>query len=123
MERLVLCYDVNLRVVRSRLRVEESFDIIERRLTLAGKEVSFFYIDGFVKDGEMLRLMQFFLSEKRMGTAEEMEKRIPYVEVERTSVIGKIIKAVGRADRRNCVWIRGKTPDNHMVCGVVEQLE
>lgn len=94
MERLVLCYDVNLRVVRSRLRVGESFDIIERRLTLAGKEVSFFYIDGFVKDGEMLRLMQFFLSEKRMGTAEEMEKRIPYVEVERTSVIGKIIKAV-----------------------------
>jgi stage V sporulation protein AF len=74
--------------------VEESFDIIERRLTLAGKEASFFYIDGFVKDGEMLRLMQFFLSEKRMGTAEETEKKTPYVEVERTSVVGKIVKAV-----------------------------
>ena len=94
MERLVLCYDVNLRVVRSRLRVGENFDIIERRLTLAGKEASFFYIDGFVKDGEMLRLMQFFLSEKRMGSAEEMEKKIPYVEVTRTAVIGKIVKAV-----------------------------
>lgn len=94
MERLVLCHDVNLRVMRSRLRVEESFDIIERRLTLAGKEASFFYVDGFVKDGEMLRLMQFFLSEKRMGNAEEMEKRIPYVEVVRTAVIGKIVKAV-----------------------------
>ena len=94
MERLVLCHDVNLRVMRSRLRVEESFDIIERRLTLAGKEASFFYVDGFVKDGEMLRLMQFFLSEKRMGSAEEMEKRIPYVEVVRTAVIGKIVKAV-----------------------------
>ena len=94
MERLVLCHDVNLRVMRSRLRVEESFDIIERRLTLAGKEASFFYVDGFVKDGEMLRLMQFFLSEKRMGNAEEMEKKIPYVEVVRTAVIGKIVKAV-----------------------------
>ena len=94
MEKLVSCYDVNLRVLRSRLGVERSFDIIERRLSLAGSDASFFYIDGFVKDGEMLRLMQFFLSEKRMGTAEEMEKRIPYVEVERTSVMGKIIKAV-----------------------------
>ena len=94
MEKLVSCYDVNLRVLRSRLGVERSFDIIERRLSLGGSDASFFYIDGFVKDGEMLRLMQFFLSEKRMGTAEEMEKRIPYVEVERTSVMGKIIKAV-----------------------------
>ena len=94
MEKLVSCYDVNLRVLRSRLGVERSFDIIERRLSLAGSDASFFYIDGFIKDGEMLRLMQFFLSEKRMGTAEEMEKRIPYVEVERTSVMGKIIKAV-----------------------------
>lgn len=94
MERLVFGLDVNLRVLRSRLRVDENFDIIERRLTLGGKEACFFYIDGFVKDGEMLRLMQFFLSEKKIGTAEEMERRIPYVEVERTSVIGKIIRAV-----------------------------
>ena len=94
MERLVSSFDVNLRVLRSRLRVDESFDIIERRLTLGGKEACFFYIDGFVKDGEMLRLMQFFLSEKKIGTAEDMEKKIPYVEVERAKVIGKIIRAV-----------------------------
>ena len=66
MEKLVLSYDVNLRVVRSRLRVDENFDVIERRLTIGGKEASFFYIDGFVKDGEMLRLMQFLISEKKL---------------------------------------------------------
>ena len=94
MEKLVLSYDVNLRVVRSRLRVDENFDIIERRLTLGGKEASFFYIDGFVKDGEMLRLMQFLISEKKLSGAAELEKTIPYVEVERVDRVGKIVRAV-----------------------------
>lgn len=94
MERLVLCYDVNLRVMRSRLRVGESFDIVERRLTLAGKEACFFYIDGFVKDGEMLRIMQFLLSEKRMGSAAELERTLPYVEVARVDRVGEIVRAV-----------------------------
>ena len=94
MERLVLCYDVNLRVMRSRLRVSESFDIVERRLTLAGKEACFFYIDGFVKDGEMLRIMQFLLSEKRIGSAEELERALPYVEVARVDRVGEIVRAV-----------------------------
>lgn len=93
-EKLVLCYDINLRVVRSRLRVGESFDIIERKLTLGGKEACFFYIDGFVKDGEMLRLMQFLLSEKKIGSAEELERTIPYVEVERVDRVGEIVRAV-----------------------------
>lgn len=93
-EKLVLCYDINLRVVRSRLRVGESFDIIERKLTLGGKEACFFYIDGFVKDGEMLRLMQFLISEKKIGSAEELERTIPYVEVERVDRVGKIVRAV-----------------------------
>ena len=94
MERLVLCYDVNLRVMRSRLRVSESFDIVERRLILAGKEACFFYIDGFVKDGEMLRIMQFLLSEKRIGSAEELERALPYVEVARVDRVGEIVRAV-----------------------------
>jgi stage V sporulation protein AF len=94
MEKLVLSYDVNLRVVRSRLRVDENFDVIERRLTIGGKEASFFYIDGFVKDGEMLRLMQFLISEKKLLGAEELERTIPYVEVERVDRVGAIVRAV-----------------------------
>ena len=94
MEKLVLSYDVNLRVVRSRLRVDESFDIIERRMTVGGKEICFFYIDGFVKDGEMLRIMQFLISEKKLPGAEELEKTIPYVEVERVDRVSAIVRAV-----------------------------
>ena len=94
MERLVKSYDINTRVLRDRLRVKENFDVIERHLEVGGCDVCFFYIDGFVKDGEMLRIMQFLLSEKKIGTAEELERRIPYVEVELCRRTDKIIRAV-----------------------------
>lgn len=94
MERLVKSYEINTRVLRKRLRVEENFDVIERHLNLGGTEACFFYIDGFVKDGEMLRIMQFLLSEKRIGRAEELEQRIPYVEIEVTNDIDRVIRAV-----------------------------
>lgn len=54
----------------------------------------FFYIDGFVKDGEMLRIMQYLLSQKTISTAEELEKKIPYVEVELTREREKLVRAV-----------------------------
>ena len=94
MERLVKSYEINTRVLRKRLRVEENFDVIERHLNLGGTEACFFYIDGFVKDGEMLRIMQFLLSEKRIGRAEELEQRMPYVEIEVTNDIDRVIRAV-----------------------------
>ena len=83
--RLFTDYKQNIDVMRDKLRVRESFDMIERHLTVANRDMCFFYIDGFVKDGEMLRIMQYLLSQKQMGSAEELEKRMPYVEVEVSS--------------------------------------
>ena len=93
-ERLFTDYDGNIKMIRERLRVKESFDIIERHLSVCDRDMCFFYIDGFVKDGEMLRIMQYFLSQKSIGSAEELEKKIPYIEVELSSECGKIIRAV-----------------------------
>ena len=87
-------YGRNISMLSEKLRVNESFDMIERHLTVCERDMCFFYIDGFVKDGEMLRIMQYLLSQKQIGTAEELEKKIPYVEVELTQEIGKIIRAV-----------------------------
>ena len=96
MEELRLYEDYNLNIVmmRERLRVKESFDIIERHIDGCGEEMCFFYIDGFVKDGEMLRLMQYFISQKEPLTAPELERKIPYVEVEITEDPRKLIRAV-----------------------------
>jgi stage V sporulation protein AF len=76
------------------LRVEESFDIIERRLHIHEREICFFYIDGFVKDSEMQRVMQTFLSLKELGDATYTERRIPYMEVEKCSDVDKIVRSV-----------------------------
>jgi stage V sporulation protein AF len=87
-------YSDNVGLISGLLRVEESFDIIERRLHIHEREICFFYIDGFVKDGEMLRIMQFLISEKKLPGAEELEKTIPYVEVERVDRVSAIVRAV-----------------------------
>ena len=81
-------------MMRRTLRVKDSFDIIERHLTVCDRDMCFFYIDGFVKDGEMLRIMQYLLSQKTISTAEELEKKIPYVEVELTREREKLVRAV-----------------------------
>ncbi len=92
--RLFTDYSANIAMMSNRLRVKESFDMIERHLTVCERDMCFFYIDGFVKDGEMLRIMQYLLSQKQISTAEELEKKIPYVEVELTQEVEKIIRAV-----------------------------
>ena len=68
--------------IRKRLSVKESFDVLERRLVVAGVEMTFFFIDGFVKDGEIQRIMQNLLSEKSVGSAKDILSRLPYVEVD-----------------------------------------
>ena len=87
-------YNENVRIMRERLRVAESFDIIERHLDVAGGDMTFFYIDGFVKDGEMLRIMQTLMNEKSITTADALVRRIPYVEVECASNFSAIVRAV-----------------------------
>ncbi len=87
-------YAWNIAHIASRLRVSESFDIIERHLDTAGGELTLFYIDGFVKDGEMQRVMQYLLSAKNICGAGEMVRKLPYMEVELSSDVDKMICAV-----------------------------
>ena len=87
-------HKLNTLLLREALRVKESFDIIERHLTVVGADACFFYIDGFVKDGEMLRIMQDIIGRKELSGADELIKTIPYVEVEKTESIGKVCREV-----------------------------
>ena len=94
MGRLSSFYGENVSEMRRKLRAAESFDIIERHLTVLRRDMCFFYIDGFTKDGEMQRVMQFLLNLKEGFNAESVERRLPYVEVERSSDIDEIAIAV-----------------------------
>ena len=87
-------YDLDTLLLREQLRVSESFDMIERHLCVCSSDVTFFYIDSFTKDGDMLKIMQYLLSLKNLPSAEELERIIPYIEVELTDNFDKIRRAV-----------------------------
>ncbi len=80
-------YENNVAYMDKTLRVEESFDIIKRCLTIGGDTMTLYYIDGFIKDGVMQRLMQHFLTLKGLGRGKDavqtfLETQIPYVEAD-----------------------------------------
>ena len=91
---LSLNHDANVSLLSSRLGVGDSFDIIERHLTVGGEDVCFFYVDGFVKDSEMQRLMQHLLSRKQLDGAEQIIRTLPYIEVELGGDVDAIVIAV-----------------------------
>ncbi len=94
MNYLVNDYHENIKNISTRLRVNNNFDIIERVLTVAGSNVTFFYIDGFTKDGEMQKIMQYLISQKELADAESTIRNLPYIEVETSDLTDDIIRAV-----------------------------
>ncbi len=84
----------NVLLLREALRATESFDIIERHLHVGGEDLCFFYIDGFTKDGEMQRVMQTLMGMDESGSAEYVAARLPYVEVELSSSLKDVVRAV-----------------------------
>ena len=87
-------YKENLSLAEDILRYGKNFDILEKRLDAGGTELTFFFVDGFVKDGELQRVMQFLLGQKSIGSASECEKIIPYVEISRVGELDTIAAAV-----------------------------
>ncbi len=80
-------YEENIKLIDGMLLPDRSFDIIKRRLIVAENELTLYYIDGFVKDESMQKLMTHFLSVKEMPKGEGAAQRfidgnVPYVEVE-----------------------------------------
>ena len=87
-------YSLDILIMRERLRVTESFDIIERRLRTDGGEITLFYVDGFVKDAEMLKIMQYLISQKSIGSAKELKDVLPYLEVDIEKDTEKLTRGV-----------------------------
>lgn len=90
MKKLGKDYAQNVADLREALRVRDSFDLLERRLAVGKDESTLFYIDGFVKDGEMQRLFQYFLGLRDLcGKYPDPARRVadahlPYIEVDCT---------------------------------------
>ncbi len=84
MRKLCGDYTENVKILDRLLRVDESFDLIKKRLVFSDGEATFYYIDGFVKDTVMQKLMMHFLSIKRLpkGAQAFVDQNLPYVETD-----------------------------------------
>lgn len=88
----------NISYINEILPVKESFDIIERDIVIGGRESCFFFVDGFMKDEVMSKVMDtlFKLTPEQMPTSSTELSRtmISYVEVDTFSEFDEIIKNI-----------------------------
>lgn len=96
--KLSISFEDNIRYMNEILPVAESFDIIRRDIIIGGKASVFYYIDGFIKDEVMLKIMDSFLSVTAEDMPEDAEsfiqKQVPYVEVDVTDDFDEVIRNV-----------------------------
>ena len=81
-------YMENVVMTNNRLRVSESFDLVSRQIKIGSKSAMLYFIDGFIKDDLMEKIMSFMMGatdEKLSGlnTARDFaDAFVPYVETE-----------------------------------------
>ena len=96
--RLSASFEENIRYMNEVLPVKESFDIIRRDMKIGGKASVFYYIDGFVKDEAMLKIMDSFLSVTEQDMSEDAEsfiqEHVPYVEVDLAANFDQVLRNV-----------------------------
>jgi len=96
MRRLFSEYKNNVTLLDRELCVKENFDVIKKVLTVGDGELTLYYIDGFVKDTVMQKLMMHFLSLKKLPPSadEFVTSNVPYVESDVTDDLDTMIRMV-----------------------------
>ena len=99
MDRLSQNYRENVDSLSARLAAGESFDLIKRRLAVGRDELTLFFIDGFVKDGLVQRILQFFLGLGGLGAGRDAadafsRSGVPHTNVEATGDLERLVTAV-----------------------------
>lgn len=87
----------NAKILASVINPDLNFDIVRKKITIAERSAEFFFIDGFVKDDIMEKLMESFISiepGQMPETAEKFLDLIPYVEVNRRDGFENVVNDV-----------------------------
>ena len=99
-EKLCGNFDQNIKRMDELLHYGDSFDLIKRDMTVKGKRLVMYYIDGFVKGGEIQRLMLHFITltdfgDGSPGAAQKFaDENVPTVEVDVTDSVDSVITMV-----------------------------
>lgn len=99
----------NIAYMNQVLPIQDSFDLIQRDLVIGEREASFFFVDGFMKDEAMLKIMDSFLGvtkENMPANAAAFAKRhVPYVEVDIVGDFDQVFRNV--LSGTTCLFIDG----------------
>ncbi len=93
MNKLSTNYRENIRTLDSIFSVKDNFDILKKTVRIGDDELTLYFIDGFIKDGVMQKLIMHFISLKGLGEPSEscaldfLFKNLPYVEADVTDDI------------------------------------
>lgn len=90
-------FEENKSYLNDTLHVSECFDIVNRDITIGGKNAVFYFIDGFCKDEMMQKLLQFLMGLKDSDmpqSADGLNRLLPHVEVELSRDFDEITKNV-----------------------------
>ena len=74
-------YESAISHFKEKIAFGECFDILSHTLSIGEGEISLFYIDGFVKDAQLEKLMATLINEKTLLPREEFVRRLPQIEV------------------------------------------
>lgn len=97
--RLTQDYTQNIALIDRELNVDGNFDMLKKKLKVGQDEITLYYIDGFVKDTVMQKLMIYLRSLDGLGAGDDAARRftdekMPYVEVEATQNVGSMLQMV-----------------------------
>lgn len=91
---------INYDNISSKLKIDKSFDLIAREITIGGRKSYLFFVDGLIKDDVTERILNTFISIKKedMNKVPDidsfMANYIAHIEVDKENDIDKISDAV-----------------------------
>ena len=98
MKKLSQDYRENVAALDEILAVGDNFDILKKTLIIGEDELTLYFIDGFVKDAVMQKMMVHFLSLKSLGERTDRSAQdflfhnIPYVEADVTDDLDTMVQ-------------------------------
>ena len=99
----------NVSLLEEQLHTDDNFDIIHRQTMVADRKACLFFVDGFVKDDIMEKLMDFFYSIAPEDLPEDsqglFEGFIPYIEVDLQEETEQVV--TGILSGQMCLLING----------------
>jgi len=81
-------YEDNVRRMDETFSVDDNFDLIKKVICVGSDELTLYYIDGFVKDGSMTKILIYLMGLQGLenkNATDFMKGHMPYVEAEVTS--------------------------------------